>query len=347
SIWSVIVGFFALILGVILRFFRHTLKNFISNFWKNHRILFIISTIILISSLTYTINYFFISESEFILPKYDESLNGAHILKEKEIYPGYNLYNGKLLDNKGNLIKTWNYSYLSILDEKGNYYAQKGYETLEWGKFTWNDEPIWIKELPIHHEIYLTPNNTIITFSKDTHTYNERLVEFDTILEFDTDGNLLQKYSTYDHLKELQKFHRQLELDKPPSVIIPEDHRKNTSIWGANHDYYHLNSFSLVPPNYMEGFHPAFNPGNWIISFRHGSMLFILDKNTKEVLWTAIFDQVENNLEGQHIPKMLENGNIMIFDNGRYREWSRILILNPVDLSVVSEYKHNDFFSYS
>lgn len=283
-------------------------------------------------------------ENKLTLPPYDESLNGVHIYNKNEVHPGYNLYNGKLLDNEGNIIKTWNYSYLSIIDKEGNYYAQRGYETLEWGKFTWDDKPIWIKEIPIHHEIYLTPNNTIITFSKDTYNYNERLVEFDTILEFDQDGNLLQKYSTFEHLKELQQFHRNLELDKPSSIILPEDHKKNTSIWGANHDYYHLNSFSIVPPNNMETFHPAFNPGNWIISFRHGSMLFILDKDTKKVLWTAIYDQVENNLEGQHVPKMLENGNIKVYDNGRYRHWSRIIELNPVDLSIVSEYKNDDFF---
>ena len=44
---------------------------------------------------------------------------------------------------------------------------------------------------------------------------------------------------------------------------------------------------------------------------------------------------------------MLKNGNLLIFDNGRYRGWSRIIELNPVNLSVVWEYKKDGFFSYS
>lgn len=354
SIWSAIVGFFAIILGIVIRFFRHTLKNFIVNSWKNHKILFILSIVFFMVIVGYAVNSIFVYSPDSNLPEYDESLNGAHILDEDAIYDGYNLYNGKLIDMEGNVVRTWDFSYLSILDDDGYYYAQECYECLRWGKFTFDGEPVWILEYPIHHEIYILENGNIMTMTKEAHEYNGRMVEFDVLVEFDKYGNIVDNWSTWENLEYLQSFHKKLELDKPASIILPENHKKNTSIWGAEHDYYHMNSFSEVPVNSKMGMHPAFNKGNWLVSFRHGSMTFLIDKDTKKVLWRAIYDQVKDNLEGQHVAYMLENGNIMIFDNGRYRGWSRIAEIHPVAIGdedpendIIWEYRDEDFFTYS
>lgn len=344
SIWSYIVTFVVIIFGYILNFFKHTLKNL----FIKHKLISIslLSITIIFSAVLINIYLNSNSGSQLTLPPYDESLNGVQIYNKNLVSEGYNLYEGKLIDMDGKLIKTWNYSYLSILDEKGYYYAQKSYESLGWGKFDWNDNPIWIKKIPIHHEIYLTDYDTIITLTKEVKNYNNRLVEFDVVLEFDSNGTLISNWSTYDSLELLQQFHRPLELDNK-NQIIPEDHKKNTSIWGANYDYYHLNAISLIPDNSKQNLHKAFTKGNWILSFRHGSMIFILDKDTKEPLWSGIYDQIEENIEGQHAPQMLENGNILIFDNGRYRHWSRIIEVNPATMKIESEYKSEDFFTYS
>jgi len=346
SIFSFILGFFALVLGIVLRFFRHTLKNFILKIWKKQRIFFIFSCIVIVFLFLFSIYFFFFNlQDKYELPSYDVSKNGVQYYDTTKVFDGYNLYEGKLIDMNGKLIKNWNFKYLSILDKNGNYYAQESYESLKWGKFTWDDKPIWIKKLPIHHEIYITPENTIFTFTKEVHEYNRRKVEFDVIVEFSSEGKTLQKWSTWENLNELKKFHKPLELDTTQK--ISPTHKKNTSIWGGNYDYYHLNSFSLVPHNSMEKVHKAFTPGNWIISFRHGSMIFILDKDSKKVLWSGIYDQIKDNIEGQHSVKMLPDGNLIIFDNGRYREWSRIIKLNPVNMKILWEYKKKDFYSMS
>jgi hypothetical protein len=133
----------------------------------------------------------------------------------------------------------------------------------------------------------------------------------------------------------------------PPTFLIPEDHRKDKSIWGGNYDYYHFNSLSLIPENRREGTHPAFQPGNWLVSCRHGSMIFILGKEKQEVLWRAIFDQIPDKLEGPHTPSMLESGNVLVFDNGRYRKWSRIVEIDPVTMAIVWEYRDKDFYTMS
>lgn len=280
-------------------------------------------------------------------PLFDEKLSGVHMYDASRVEEGYNLFEGKLIDMQGKVVKQWSNIYLGVIDQNGDYYAQQSYEAPKWGRYTWDDKIIWEKHFPIHHEILLTPQNTVITFTKEVHTYQGRAVEFDVILEFDKDGNELQRYSFWEHLEEFQKYHKKLELDMPPTFIIPEDHRKDKSIWGGNYDYYHLNSLSVVPENVMQGTHPAFQPGNWVISFRHGSMIFILDRDTKKILWRAIDDQVKGRLEGPHAPSMLANGHILVLDNGRYRKWSRVIEINPIDLSVAWEYRADNFYTLS
>ena len=43
-------------------------------------------------------------------------------------------------------------------------------------------------------------------------------------------------------------------------------------------------------------------------------------------------------LDGQHKPHMLPNGNILIFDNGTLRKWSRVIQLDPLKEEIVWEY---------
>lgn len=280
------------------------------------------------------------------LPDFDPNKVDV-ILNTDQAYDGYTLVDGKLIDNDGLVVHEWPYWYLGVIDKNGDLYAQQQYESMIFRRYSWDGDVIWEKELPIHHEILLTPQDTIIVLTKEVHEYNERNVEFDVILEMDKDGNILKRWSTWDNLDEIHQYHDKLELDKPPSMIIQDNAWKNTSIWGGNYDYYHMNAVSLVPNNTRQSMHPAFKPGNYIISFRHGSMVFIIDKDTGKIAWRAVYDQVKDNLEGPHSPKMLHDGSILVYDNGRYRQWTRLVLIDPVSLGVLWEYRDDDFFSYS
>ncbi len=343
SILPMIAGFVAMFFAFFIHFFRHTLWNFFKNFRNKRRWLLILLLALGVSGLGYFLVMKFVIERAY----FDASLSGAHMYDAAAAEDGYNLFEGKLIDMQGKIVKEWKQLSLGVIDKNGDYYAQQSFEAPVWGRYAWNGRVIWEKNFPIHHEILFTPRDTIMTFTKEVHTYQGRPVEFDVILELDKDGNELQRFSFWDHLKEFQQYHKKLELDQPPTFMIPESHRKDKSIWGGNYDYYHLNSLSLISSNALEKVHPAFRPGNWLISFRHGSIVFILDQDTKEVLWRAIYDQVPDRLEGPHAPWLLPDGNILLFDNGRYRGWSRILELEPVTLKIAWEYRDKSFYTLS
>ena len=70
----------------------------------------------------------------------------------------------------------------------------------------------------------------------------------------------------------------------------------------------------------------------------------ILDQDTLRVTWSWGWDE----LEFPHMPRMLPTGNILIFDNGVKRGFSRILEMNPLTEKIVWTYQANpvdDFFS--
>jgi len=278
---------------------------------------------------------------------FDESLSGARVYDRGKIQEGYNVFEGKIMNLEGKILKNFSSIHLSVLDDDGFYYAQEYYESEKFAKFSFNDEVVWEKDTPIPHNILVTEEGSIITFTKEVHDYNGRDVEFDIIVEYSADGQELSRWSTWDNLEKLKKFHRRLELDQASHKQIPDAHRLNKSVWGGHYDYYHLNYLQLLPETPLSSKYDAFRGSNWLISFRHGSMIFILDQDTKDVVWRAIYDQVEGNLEGQHSPQMLSNGRILVFDNGRYRNFSRVIELDPVTLEVVWEYKDKDFFTLS
>ncbi len=344
SLSSTILTWIAIIFASISAFFSRYLINPIKNIYTNHKkILFSVVILVLLIILA-------IGAHRFTAPplKFDASLSGLHIYNADKIAPGYYLYEGKLMDIKGEIIKKWNSTFAGIIDKNGDYYAQKYYESPVWGRYSWNDSVIWEKNLPIHHEIFLTPENTILTFTKEVHEYQGRKVEFDLILEFDKNGTQISKWSTWDNLETLQEFHRSLQLEQPPTPGFPEPDKKNQSIWGGDYDFYYLNSITLVPNNSLQGTYPAFNPGNWIVSLKYGSIILILDKDTKKVLWATADDQIPDKLDGQHTPIMNPEGNIFVFDNGKTRGWSRVILIDSLTFKILWEYKTKNprnFFS--
>jgi hypothetical protein len=269
------------------------------------------------------------------------------IIDPERMFKGYSLYDGKLIDERGRTVKKWSRELLGTIDENGDYYGAShgiGFQGDSWGRYTWDDAPVWEKTMDVHHEIYLSPKGTVFTFTKELHEYNHYRVAFDVILEYDKTGQALQRYPLWDHLKEFQPYHPKFAIDVSNPLIIFFTKLLTSKFYG-HYDYFHINSFSMLPPNPLEGRNPAFRRGNWLISIFHGSMVFILDQDTKKILWHAVNREIEGGLEGQHSASMLPDGSILLFENGVDRKASRILIIDPLTLKIKWQYKAKKFFS--
>ncbi|MFH1867613.1 MAG: arylsulfotransferase family protein [Candidatus Omnitrophota bacterium] len=317
---------------------------------KKNNVIVFISASIFISAATMTVLYTRLADNKtgqeelfleqfralpylsYTEEKADEAKKGVTVYNKEKASDGYSLGNAHLMDMEGSSIKRIS-PYIVVILDNGHLLKEN---PIGLGKYTWDMVPIWErKDLRIHHELILTEDNTILTATMEVHEYNGRMVEFDVIVELDLDGNEVSRWLMRENLEKIKQFHKPVPLDKP-AVDVQKDktHIDGTSPFGGDYNYHHLNSIQSLPQNPLEE-DKGFRRGNWLISLANFSLVLILDKDTKEVLWN--FGPGE--IEAQHMPRMLDNGNILIFDNGRKRRYTRIIELDPVAKEIVWEYK--------
>ena len=267
--------------------------------------------------------------------KADETKKGVVKYDPELAFDGYNLYENKLIDMEGNIVYLF-WRPVRVLRLRDGYYFA-GFNVT--GKYYWNSSTIWEKNITVHNEIALSPDNTILIASEELHEYNGRKVLFDLIIQLSQNGKELSRWSTHENFDYIKKFHEPSRLDKPASVFLYKEK-------GENYGYYHLNSIQVLPETPIGKKDSRFQAGNWLLSFRHVDLIVILDKKTKEIVWSWGPGEIEQ----QHSPRMLNNGNILIYDNGLAREYTRVIELDPIKKEIVWEYKANPpelFFSQS
>jgi len=94
------------------------------------------------------------------------------------------------------------------------------------------------------------------------------------------------------------------------------------------------NTCEILKDNPLAKKDSRFQEGNVIFSYNALDIIGIIDYPTGEIVWAWGY----GILDGQHTPTMLDNGNLLIFDNGTNRGWSRVIELNPLTEEIVWEY---------
>ena len=92
--------------------------------------------------------------------------------------------------------------------------------------------------------------------------------------------------------------------------------------------------------------HPIYGPTNVIVCIRHRDLVAIFNWDTRELVWSW----GQGEISGPHDAVVLQNGNILLFDNGLSRGWSRVIELDPLTRQIVWQYTApvpSDFFTES
>ena len=128
----------------------------------------------------------------------------------------------------------------------------------------------------------------------------------EAIQEIATDGKLVWEWVAHEHL----------DPDVTPRCpVCPR------STW------IHANAVSELPD------------GNILVSFAKSDVVAIIDKRTGDIKW----QWGPGKLAHQHCPTVLDNGNILVFDNGMHPggfAWgfSTVIEVNPINKKIVWEY---------
>ncbi len=111
-------------------------------------------------------------------------------------------------------------------------------------------------------------------------------------------------------------------------------------------DLVHANSVEFLRRPDLAAEHPLYALGNLLISTRHQDRVLVMNWESGELVWSW----GEGELLGPHDATVLDGGNLLIFDNGLGRGWSRVLELDPRRGEVVWQYQApepTDFYTAS
>jgi hypothetical protein len=149
---------------------------------------------------------------------------------------------------------------------------------------------------------------------------------------------MLKEYISPEKYNEIR-----IWLAEPETKKMIEDRRNNGQKLLKDNtpaDVFHANSVEVIERD-IEG---LCKEGDLLMSFRNISLIGILDIDKQKLIWKWGPGQ----LDYQHHPMLLDNGNILIFDNGRHRRYSRVIEIDPFTGKIVWEYKSDprrEFFS--
>ena len=230
----------------------------------------------------------------------------------------------RLIDMNGNIVKEWllkGRAQRAKLIENGNLLTVEF--TGEIREYDWKGNLIWEYKPkppgPAHHDFQRLENgNTLLIYrEKVPEEYAKKSrdlirrktdVYSDAILEVTPSKKIVWEWHGYEHID--------INWYKPLCV----------------RDWMHTNSVRSLPENrHYDNGDDRFKPGNVIISPRSLDTIFIIDKETGDIVWEYHGDY-RGGLQGQHEAYMIEKelpgaGNILVFDNGSSTAygWKKIL----------------------
>jgi hypothetical protein len=296
----------------------------------------------------------------------DDSLRGVTFHDPDRTWRGYNFYStwatgeAFFVDMDGAVVHRWTFwperrinpDYAFMLADGGLLLI---HEYAQLKRLNWSSEILWQRDIPAHHEAVWAPDGTIWTITRSLRSYRDHQVWFDDLVHLSSRGEDLGRWSTYEQLDRLR---RTLDtssfldtyLDHLPAMDTTE--RKETSqvttSARSRHgdlDYFHLNAISPLPDTPLGNEDDRFRAGNLLICLRNVNQIAVLDWQSGDILWSW----GEGRLEWPHHPTLLDNGHILLFDNGVRRGSSRVVEMDPRSGEIVWQYRANPpeaFYSY-
>jgi len=251
-------------------------------------------------------------------------------------WPGYNLYTirgicrADLVDMRGRVVHSWSHTpcqrwaQAELLPEGdllvvGRETKRKRYLL----RLSWQGKVIWKKDLPSHHDIERTPSGDLLMLTlanrRVVMNENKRLIVDNFLTRLDESGEIVDSLSLFDLLS----------ADPARRALVANRARE-----GKANDLLHANSIEWMREEHLFGTSPLYGADNVLVSLRHQDIVAIVDWRQRRLVWWW----GRGELSGPHDATLLDNGQILIFDNGLARGWSRIVQVDPVSRRIVWQY---------
>jgi len=209
-------------------------------------------------------------------------------------------------------------------------------------RHAWDSSVVWRRDIPAHHDLAVHTDGRIYVLVRWAEHHSFRPATFrngqlpvlaDGITILGADGErerrveLLPLMEPHLDTSRLERIHARVEAGSTAGLVRG----------GGLGDLLHTNSIAFLHRE-IEGVAPA---GSVLLSFRNISRVAILSAALDEVLW--VWGRGE--LQGQHDATQLENGRLLIFDNGSRRNASRAIEVDATTNEIGWTYEADDFFT--
>ncbi len=282
-------------------------------------------------------------------------VTGVTRYSRAEAYPGLTLWTSGhtgyagLIDMKGHILHEWAYPleriWPDLAQEKTapfweNVYLYENGDLLAiynrggMIKLDKDSHLIWAYKCRAHHDIALDEQGNIYTLTEDLEELKEDIQVLDnSILVLSPQGERLAKMSILRLMQQSDDPNVQLYFKRVLTIAL-----------NGGEDIFHTNTLEIFddPPPGQSA--EIYAKGNILISMLTISSIAVIDPREPAMIWIL---GPKIWFEGQHNPTLLDNGNLLIFDNHYLgsKEQSRILEFNPLTLQAVWQYMPDGFYT--
>jgi hypothetical protein len=270
-------------------------------------------------------------------PRHEES---GVVSSTDRTQAGYNFYNAwqdsnaYLTDMQGNVLHTWSHDFrgqdwhhVELLPGGDILVVLRGDGVAKLDK---DSKLVWYYATPAHHGVFVRGTGEIFVITGEEALLPEVHPTlpsfFDKIAVLSSGGTLLEEFSL---LETVQKSPYRYLL---PSFAQDSFPKEITAL-----DIMHTNHIEVFDGS-LEHLSKLYKRGNMLISMRHMNAIAILDGDSREIVWLW----GPTNVYAQHHPRLLENGNILLFDNGTSS--SRVIEVEPATGRIAWKYENGEAF---
>ena len=268
--------------------------------------------------------------------------SGVTILNAARSSAGMNLFNSRprnvaqLMDATGRVWHTWTAMQGGT---EGWHHVEPGSDGALYVvvpekmlvKIDWNSRVEWVSDVRAHHDLAIHPSGDLYVLTNEIisvpHAGREIPLLADYVAVLTPDGRLRKKFSLWDLFRNRVPAKK---LNKIAHMVDRMPDYRSEILTDSLFDILHANSIECIETES----HPVFAKGQFLISLLMLNTVAVVDLDRGKVIWRWEHGEVDR----QHHATLLPNGNVLLFDNGTHRTYSRILEVDPSNDRVVWSY---------
>jgi hypothetical protein len=201
-------------------------------------------------------------------------------------------------------------------------------------KLSWDGRVLWSTKLAAHHDVEMTPDGHLMTLTYELRIIEEADPEIPvrdhSLVLLTAEGDVVEQVSLWELLQ------------SAPDVFEMQHGKHRLFEGGREIDALHANSVEWVRHPELIGRHPIYGENSVLICVRNQDAILIIDWAEKKPVWAW----GQGELMAPHDATLLPSGNVLVFDNGLGRKWSRVVEVDPIRREIVWEYRAPDPLSF-